>query len=59
MFASIRKAAVTTTDDMKALRDKWSSEQTQQLFAKARESERADADLSKAWDLPRYGWAEQ
>jgi len=47
MFAEIRKTAITSTDGLKQLRDDFTSEQTRDMFARARESEAKDGDLSK------------
>jgi len=47
MFAEVRKVAVTSTGELKQLRDDFTSEQTRETFARARESEAKDGDLSK------------
>lgn len=59
MFAEVKKSAVTTTGQLTAFRDNWNSEQTQQIFAKAQESEQKDSDLSKAEEVARFGWSEK
>lgn len=59
MFAEVKKSAVTTTGHLTAFRDNWNSEQTQQIFAKAQESEQKDSDLSKAEEVARFGWSEK
>ncbi|RMZ33697.1 hypothetical protein D0859_02138 [Hortaea werneckii] len=51
------KAAVKSTEDLKDFRADWNSEQTQQMFARARESVQKDGDLSKANEVAKYGWA--
>jgi hypothetical protein len=56
MFAQVKKSAVTTTSQLAAFREDWNSEQTQQILAKAQESEQKDPDLSKAEDVARFGW---
>jgi len=53
MFAEIRKVAVSSTTELKQLRDDWTSEQTRDLFARARESEARDGDLSKGRTVTR------
>lgn len=58
MFAEVKKSAVTTTGQLAAFRDDWNSERTQQILAKAQESEQRDPDLSKAAEVPRFGWTE-
>lgn len=57
-FAAVRKAAIQSTDDLKAFREVWSSEQTQDVFVKGKESFEKDADLSKARDVAAFGWRE-
>lgn len=47
MFAEIRKTAVTSTGELKQLRDDFTSERTREVFARARDSEAKDGDLSK------------
>jgi hypothetical protein len=59
MFAEVKKSAVTTTGQLTAFRNDWNSEQTQQVFTKAQESEQKDPDLSKAKEVPRFGWSER
>ena len=59
MFAEVKKTAVTSTSQLTAFRDDWNSEQTQQIFAKAQESEQEDQDLSKAQEIAAFGWAER
>ncbi|KAF2718804.1 hypothetical protein K431DRAFT_203480, partial [Polychaeton citri CBS 116435] len=56
MFAEIKKAAIASTTDLKTFSDSWHSEQTQQLFTRAKESVGKDGDLSRAADVPVYGW---
>ncbi|KAI6876224.1 hypothetical protein KC343_g11865 [Hortaea werneckii] len=51
------KAAIKSTEDLKDVRADWNSEQTQQMFARARESVQKDGDLSKANEVAKYGWA--
>jgi hypothetical protein len=59
MFAEVKKTAVTSTSQLTAFRDDWNSEQTQQIFTKAQESERKDQDLSKAQEVAAFGWAQK
>jgi hypothetical protein len=59
MFAEVKKSAVTTSGQLTAFRNDWNSEQTQQIFTKAQESEQRDSDLSKAKETPRFGWSER
>ena len=59
MFVEIKKAAITSTSDIKRFQDDRNSEQTQTLFAKSKESAEKDNDLSKANDVPSYGWTTQ
>jgi hypothetical protein len=59
MFAEVKKSAVTTTGQLTAFRNDWNSEQTQQIFTQAQESEQRDSDLSKAKEVARYGWSER
>lgn len=56
MFANVRQAAVQSTDDLKAFREQWTSQQTQQVLARIRESAEKDGDLTKANDVAKYGW---
>jgi hypothetical protein len=58
MFAQVKKSAVTTTSQLAAFREDWNSEQTQQILAKALESEQKDPDLSKSGEVARFGWNE-
>jgi hypothetical protein len=58
LFAEIKKAAVTSTGQLKTFREDWSSEQTQQVFARARDSESKDGDLSARFGVPEFGWSE-
>ncbi|RMY64568.1 hypothetical protein D0863_09734 [Hortaea werneckii] len=51
------KAAMKSTEDLKDFKTDWNSEQTQQTFARARESVQKDGDLSKANEVAKYGWA--
>lgn len=59
MFVEVRKAALHATESISAFRDDWSSEQTQQLFAKSKQSYEENGDLSKAGEVARYGWVER
>jgi hypothetical protein len=57
MFAEIKGAAVQSTLSVKQLREEWLSEQTQQLFSRARESKERDGDLGRATEVARWGWS--
>ncbi|KAK5128412.1 hypothetical protein LTR85_003080 [Meristemomyces frigidus] len=59
MFAEIKKSALQSTNGLKAFRDDWTSEQTQQLLARSKESLERDGDLSRADGVARYGWARE
>lgn len=59
MYAEIKKAAVQSTDGLKTFRTDWTSEETQQLLERSKESLRKDGDLSKANDVAHYGWSTQ
>lgn len=59
MFAEVKKSAVTSTSQLAAFRDNWNSEQTQQIFTKAQESQQKDTDLSKSQEVARFGWADR
>lgn len=57
-FNGAKKAAVTAVTDVKSFRSQWRSQQTQQILAKARDSESRDHDLSAGKDIPVYGWTD-
>jgi len=59
MFAEVKKTAVTSTSQLTAFRNDWNSEQTQQIFTKAQESEQKDQDMSKAQEVAAFGWADR
>ena len=59
IFAELKKSATESNDDIKALREQWNSEQTQNLLTMAKESMQKDGDLTKARDVAKYGWCEQ
>lgn len=59
LFAAVKSAATTSTNELKDFRDNWTSEQTQALLATSTESKQKDGDLSKASTVPRYGWSER
>ena len=58
LFADIKSAAVTSTTELKDFRENWTSEQTQNLLVKAKDSKQRDGDLTKSMNIPRYGWSE-
>jgi len=57
MFAEIKKVALQSTTDLKTFRNDWTSEQTQQLLERGRESLQKDGELRKADEVARYGWS--
>lgn len=57
-FGALKKSAVAAVTDVKAFRSQWSSQQTQQILARAKDSESQDHDLSAGRDIPVYGWTE-
>ncbi|KXS99516.1 hypothetical protein AC578_4264 [Pseudocercospora eumusae] len=59
LFVETKTAAVQAVTDVQQLRATWNSEQTQEIFAKTKDSFVKDGDLSKARNVPRWGWAEQ
>ncbi|PIA97105.1 hypothetical protein CB0940_06339 [Cercospora beticola] len=58
LFVQIKSAAVRSVDDVQALRNNWSSEQTQSILNRSQQSLEKDSDLSKAGTVPRYGWTQ-
>nr|OQO15855.1 hypothetical protein B0A51_15275 [Rachicladosporium sp. CCFEE 5018] len=58
-FAELKKAAVSATTDLQTLRQTWTSERTQEVFAKAKESESSNDDLSREAEVTQYGWIER
>lgn len=59
LFAEIKTAAVQSVQDVGTLRETWNSEQTKDLVARSKESFEKDGDLSKAAEVPRYGWIQE
>ena len=57
MFAEVRKSALRSTEDLKTFRDQWNLEQTQQLYARSKQSLEKDGDLTKSLDVPKWGWS--
>lgn len=55
-FAEIKKSAVGATDDMNKFRANWTSERTQELLNRSKESFAKDSDLTKANQVARWGW---
>ncbi|EME41845.1 hypothetical protein DOTSEDRAFT_74041 [Dothistroma septosporum NZE10] len=55
-FASLSTAAVSSATGVEALKDDWTSEAAQKLFAKSDESLKKDPDLSKAAYVQQAGW---
>ena len=58
LFVQVKTAAVQAVGDVEGLRNSWNSDETQSLLTKSRESLAKDSDLSKAANVPRYGWNE-
>jgi hypothetical protein len=58
-FAQIRSAAVGSTADLQAFKQVWKSDETQKLLARSKESLQKDSDLSKAVNVPMWGWGEE
>lgn len=44
--------------DISTFRTQWEGPQTQQILAKAKESQTKDKDLSAGKDIPAYGWTD-
>ena len=59
MFAEVRKSTLRSTGDLKTFREQWSSEQTQQLFARSKQSLEKDGDLTKSLDVAKWGWSSE
>ena len=57
LFAEVRKSTEQSHENVKAFREHWTSEQTQQLFARCKQSFEQDGDLTKSLDVARWGWA--
>lgn len=55
-FNGIKKAAIGAVTDISTFRTQWEGSQTQQILAKAKESQAKDKDLSAGKDIPAYGW---
>ncbi len=47
MFANVRKAAISSTSDMSAFREQWTSEQTQGILDRGKEGGERDAEVGK------------
>lgn len=58
MLAETKEAAVHSTSRLHTFRDTWNSGETQDLLKKSKDSLQADADLSKAVNVPRWSWGE-
>lgn len=56
LFADIKEAALGATKELHAFRDSWNSEQTRNTLARSKESYRENSDLSRAVEVPRWGW---
>lgn len=57
MFAEVRKSALQSTNDLRVFREQLTSEQTQQLFARSKQSLERDGDLAKSVDVAKWGWS--
>lgn len=58
MFAETREVALRSTSRLHTFRDNWSSDETQDLLKKGKESLQNNSDLSKAVDVSKWGWGE-
>ncbi len=56
LIADVRNSAKQSNEDVKAFRESWTSEQTQQLFARSKLSLEKAGDLTKAQDVAKLGW---
>lgn len=56
LFRQLRNDARLSAQRLNTFRDMYASDETQQLLAKARQSYSQDSDLTKANDVPAYGW---
>ncbi|SMR48909.1 unnamed protein product [Zymoseptoria tritici ST99CH_1A5] len=57
-FAQLRAAAVGTSTDLQTFKQDWSSEQTQSLLQRSKDSLQKNPDLNKAVEVPMWGWGE-
>lgn len=58
-FAQVKKAAINTRSDLKALRETWTSARSVEIMARAKESEAKNGDLSAARDVSADRWMEE
>lgn len=58
LFVQVKTAAVQAMNDIQELRSSWTSQESQEMIIKSRESLQKDSDLSKAANIPHYGWTE-
>ncbi|CZT16253.1 uncharacterized protein RCC_02095 [Ramularia collo-cygni] len=58
LFAATKDAALQSTSRLHTFRDDWNSQEIQNLFKEGKESLQKDTDLSKAGDVPKWGWGE-
>ncbi|KAF2814402.1 uncharacterized protein BDZ99DRAFT_379793 [Mytilinidion resinicola] len=59
LYQDFRHASMSSVNDLKKFRSTWQSPETQTLFEKAKESQKANPDLKANNDVPRYGWTEE
>lgn len=59
MFASLKKTAVTTIDELKDFRQAFESDRIRDILGRAAESEGRDGDLGRASEVQAYGWDEK
>ncbi|KAF2205003.1 hypothetical protein GQ43DRAFT_363352 [Delitschia confertaspora ATCC 74209] len=57
-YKDFKQAAVGATNDLKAFRSQWQSQETQSIFEHARGSLASNADLSSSPEIPKWGWIE-
>lgn len=59
LYHDFRKASVGGVNDLKKFRATWHNPETQSLFEKARENQKANPDMKANIDVQRYGWIEE
>lgn len=58
LFEAFKQATHGATNDLNAFRAAWTGQETQEILQQARDSHKANPDLSARVNVPRYGWAE-
>jgi len=56
IYEDVRNAATQSMTGIKRLKQLWTSEQTQRVFAQSRDSLARDQNLSRADEVPAFGW---